>query len=355
MTTAPTMTVADIAALCGGRMLGDAAMAGRVLRGVATLAHADESSVSWVTDAKHADALAKTRAGAVLGKADVLGDDPRGIVVADPEEAIAQVLERFTIPLVRPAPGVHPSAVVGEGVVLGPGVAVGACVVIGPGARIGDGTVIHDGVSLGAGVKLGRDCVVHPRCVVYDRCEIGDRVILHGGVVVGADGFGYIFRKGAHRKVPQIGIVVIEDDVEIGANSCIDRAKVGATRIGRGTKIDNLVQVAHNVETGPACILVSQCGIAGSTRLGQGVVLGGQVGLVHGLTVGDGVRVGAQAGVMGDIPAGQTWVGSPAREHRAFFRDEARMRRLASLMEQVAELKQRVESLERTTDDRTPR
>lgn len=347
-------SVAQIAEWCGGRVPAGGALGAQLIRGVQTLVDADPAQVSWIANAGHRKALESTRAGAVIGRESDLEGFPRGIVVADPEAAIAEVLARFQVPLVQPSAGIHPTAIIHETAQLGTNTAVGAFVCIGPGAQIGENSVIHDGTVIGAGVRLGTGCVVHANCVVYDRSVLGNRVILHAGVVIGADGFGYIFRDGQHRKVPQIGTVVIEDDVEIGANSCIDRAKVGATRIGRGSKIDNLVQVAHNVQLGQGCILVSQAGIAGSTKLGNWVVMGGQSGVIDGIALGEGARIAAQAGVTKDVPPGQTVMGFPARERMAFQRAEVRINRLASLYEQVAELKKKVAQLERAANDRAP-
>jgi len=346
-------TVAQIAAWCDGRLPPDIELASVQIHGVETLARADATHLSWIAGDGHERALAATGAGAILGRERHVGSHPRGIVVDDPEEALARALEHFGIPQVQPN-GIHPTAIVEAGATLGANVALGAHAVIGAASSIGDRSIIHSGAIVGASVRIGRDCVLHPGCVVYDRCELGDRVILHAGVVIGADGFGYIFRDGRHRKVPQIGNVVIEDDVEIGANSCVDRAKVGSTRIGRGSKIDNLVQVAHNVQLGQACILVAQVGIAGSTTLGNGVVAAGQAGIIDGLTIGDRVVITAQSAVMKDISAGQVVSGTPCRERTEYLRTEARVSRLATLYEQVAELKKRVAELERTANDRPP-
>ncbi len=351
---APTYSIAQIAQRCGGRMAPGFAQGAEMIRGVETLANADATQVSWIASASHRHALTETRAGAVIGKEADLEGFVRGIIVADPEAAIATILEQFQTPLVTPAIGVHPTALVDATARLGRNVAIGARVCVGPGAEIGDNTILFSGVDVGARVRIGTDCVLHSNCVVYDRSELGNRVILHAGAVIGADGFGYIFREGRHRKVPQIGIVVIEDDVEIGANSCVDRAKVGATRIGRGSKIDNLVQVAHNVQLGQGCILVSQTGVAGSSRLGNGVVMGGQSGVIDGLTIGDRVQIAAKTAVFKDVPAGQVVVGTPARDRNSYFRNEVRINRLASLYDQVAELKNKVAEIERKENHRPP-
>lgn len=342
--------VRELATICSGR-LNDADSVGEAMvRRVATIEEATEDAVTWVVDDHHARGLASCRAGAIIGRTVHVGDHPRGIVVDDPERAIADVLDRFLIEPIRPDVGVHPTAVVADGAVLEAGVRIGAHAVIKAGARLGPETVVFDGASVGASVRIGSRCTIHPRCVIYDRCEIGDRVVLHAGVVVGADGYGYIFRDGEHRKIAQIGTVVIEDDVEIGANTCVDRAKCGATRIGRGTKIDNLVQVAHNVQVGPFSILVAQVGLAGSARLGTGVIFGGRSGACPGVRVGDGAKVAANAVVYSRVAAGSSVSGVPARDHMSELRTKARLRQLPKLFEQVAELTKRVSELEAAAD-----
>jgi UDP-3-O-[3-hydroxymyristoyl] glucosamine N-acyltransferase len=350
----PSFTIRALAETCGGR-LADSSRSGTLIRRAAFIEEAGSDAVTWVSEGKHAKTLRSSAAAAVIGTAALLGDDPRGIVVTDPEWAIAQVLELFRVPYESPTPGVHSTAVVHPRARLAPGVAVGALAVVHSGAEIGENSVIHEGVSIGKDVRIGRNAVIHDRCVIYDRCEIGHNVIIHAGAVIGADGFGYIFRDGQHRKVPQIGTVIIEDDVEIGANTCVDRAKLGATRIGRGSKIDNLVMVAHNVRIGPLCILAGQVGLSGSVRLGAGVALGGQVGIVHGVRVGDHAQLGAKSAVIGDIAEGETVWGIPARERMSVLRDQARVRKLAALFEQVAKLEQRVADLEAAADHREAR
>lgn len=350
MTAAARYTIAELAARCRGRFLGSAESAARQIRTVSTLQDATPDDLSWVVDAKHAKDLATSRAAAIIGSESILKTDARAIIVSDPSLAIADILDLFWTPAVAPPVGVHPSAVVNPTARLADHVAVGACAVIGPGAEIGEGSVIHEGVSIGAEVRIGRGCLLHDRCVVYDRCILGDRVIIHSGAVIGADGFGYIFREGRHRRIAHIGTVTIEDDVEIGANACIDRAKVGSTTIGRGSKIDNLVMVAHNVQMGPLCILAAQVGLSGSVRLGAGVLMGGQAGVVDGTVIGDGAMIAAKAGVDGVISAGTTLFGYPARERSEAFRIEARIRKLPRLYDEVAELARRVAQIEAATD-----
>lgn len=344
------LTVARIAEICGGRLTGPGSHAKRPVRLVAPIAEAADDSVTWLADKKLLAYLQTCRAAAVIGTEALVGSFERGIVVDDPEWAVARVLDALWTPPSRPEAGVHPSAVVAPSATLGSGVAVGAQVVVGKGSRVGDGTILHPGVSLGAGVQIGRASVVHDRCVIYDRCTIGDRVILHAGVVIGADGFGYIFRDGEHRKLMHLGTVEIEDDVEIGANTTVDRGKLGPTRIGCGSKIDNLVMIAHNVQIGPHCIITGQCALAGSAVIGAGVVMGGRSGLSHGVRVGAESRIASGAVAFKDFPAGSTLMGMPAQDAQDELRDIARVRKLSRLLDKVAALEKRVASLERATD-----
>ena len=220
-------------------------------------------------------------------------------------------------------------------------------------AVVEEGTELHAGVYIGPGCRIGRGCVLWPNVVVREYTVIGERVVIHPNATIGADGFGYLYREGAHLKIPQIGRVVIEDDVEIGAGTCIDRARSGETRIGRGTKIDNLVQIGHNVQVGAHCILVSQAGVSGSCRLGHHVVLGGQVGVADHVELGDGAQVAAQGGVAQDIPPGVVHGGTPSVEVSAWRRQMASLRRLPDVLERLRALEQRVRQLESTTHDRT--
>ncbi len=330
--------------------MGDAAFASRIVTRVASLDGAGDDAVSWVSSSKHAAQLGRTAAAAILGPEELVGTRPDGLVVADADSAVATLLEFFHIPNVPPARGVHPTAIVHPSAKLGEGVAIGAYAVIGGDCVIGDGSVIHEGVSLGAGTRVGRESEIFDRVVIYDRCEIGDRVTIHAGAVIGGDGFGYIFRDGRHRKLMHLGTVVIEDDVEIGPNSCIDRGKFGPTRIGRGTKIDNLVMIAHNVQTGPCCILVAQSGFAGSAELGAGVIVGGQAGVREGTRIGDRAQIAAQAGAMADVSAGTTVIGSPATTQVAFFRETVALKELPQLLKKVAALEKRVKELEGAAD-----
>ncbi|MGH7534031.1 MAG: UDP-3-O-(3-hydroxymyristoyl)glucosamine N-acyltransferase, partial [Gemmatimonadales bacterium] len=251
-------------------------------------------------------------------------------------------------PQPRPQPGVHLSAQVDPTAVLGPDVHVGALAVIGARARVGARTVIHPQVVLGAEVEVGEDCLIHSGVQVRERCRLGHRVILQNGAVIGGDGFGFAKDpEGRYEKVPQIGVVVIEDDVEIGALAAVDRAALGETRIGRGTKIDNLVQVGHSVTIGSDAVIAGQVGIAGSSKIGNRVTLAGQVGVVGHLTIGDGAVVTAQSGVPGTVEPGAVISGSPAFEHRAWLKAVAVFAKLPELQKRLRELERKLQAFGR--------
>lgn len=312
--------------------------------GVRPLADAGPNHLSFVHNSKYVEQARTSDAGAVLVRDAELLPGRNLLVCDEPYLALARALE-----LIHPAEeverGVHPSAVVAEGVRLGDRVAVGPCAVVGRGSSIGDGSVIGAGVVIGRDVAIGDDCNLHPRVVIEDRCRVGDRCILHAGTVIGSDGYGFATVGGVHHKVPQVGIVVIEDDVETGANVCVDRATLGVTRIGRGTKVDNLVQIAHNVEIGEGCLLVAQVGISGSTKIGNHAVFAGQSGCSGHLTLGDRVVVGAKSAVYKDIPDDAVWTGSPARPHREWLKTTANLQRLGGMRETLKELKRKVAEL----------
>lgn len=344
---AHAFTLAEIAKWVGGAVRGDAALR---ISGVAGVTEAGAEHITWLSHEKYARALAQSKAGAVIVPEGYGATPMAAVLVSDPSAAIIAILERFAPPVPRPSPGVDPRAVVGEGVRLGKNVAIGPGAVVGAGAVIGDGTVLHANVCIGDETIVGADCEFWPGVVVRERCRIADRVIVHPNTTIGSDGFGYQFIGGRHVKIPQIGTVTIEDDVEIGANCSIDRAKFGTTRIGRGTKIDNQVQVAHNVVIGPACVIVAQAGIAGSTRLGTGVVLGGKVGVRDHVCLHDGVQAAACACISKDVPAGTTVIGIPAAPHDIWAREQGKLRRLPSLFEQVEALARRIDQFESSAD-----
>lgn len=335
------LTVQELAALVGGQFALNSERASLPITGVAAIAEAGEGHVTFFGNAKYLPGLRACRATAALvpkGFAEEIG--PLAIEVENPSLAFATLVEKFAPEPLRFPPGVHPSAVIGEGVVLGPGVSVQPFAVIEAGARIGARTVIGAHGYVGHEAQIGEDCLLHPRVTVGTRCVVGRRVIIHSGVVIGSDGFGFEFVGGKHVKIPQIGIVQIDDDVEIGANTTIDRARFGRTWIGEGTKIDNLVQIAHNVVIGKCCILVAQSAISGSSRLGNYVTLAGQVGVVGHLEIGDQVIVGAQSGVSKSLPAKGVYMGSPAVPAQEWREQVAHLRRFDRLNARIKALEQ---------------
>jgi UDP-3-O-[3-hydroxymyristoyl] glucosamine N-acyltransferase len=339
-------TAAELAAHVGGRVVGDA---GASVRRVASLESADEGDVAFVEDEKLFEAARACRASCVIapeGSASKLEGLKSVIEAARPKLAFALVAEVLFRP--QRLPGhVHLTAAVAEGAHLGEGVYVGAGAVVGDGASLGDWTQVHSNCVIGRGVMVGRDCVLRPNVVLYEGVSLGERVVLHAGVVVGADGFGYVRdAEGVYHKFPQVGTVVIEDDVEVGANSCIDRGALGVTRIGRGTKIDNLVQVGHNVEIGERVVIASQTGISGSTVIESDAVIGGQVGFGDHARVQSGAIIGSQAGVLpGKIVRPGVWWGTPIQPLEEYKRLNALWGRLPRMREEIQELKRQLKEL----------
>jgi UDP-3-O-[3-hydroxymyristoyl] glucosamine N-acyltransferase len=331
------LSAADVAALVGGALVGDGAVR---LRAVAPLDRAGPGDLTFLAAGRYLPYFHASRAGAVLLTAAHRAEEPgpaTRIVVDDPHRAML-VAVRALYPAVRPAAAVHPTAVIGAGAQHGSDFSAGPHAVIGAGARLGDRVTVMAGAVVGDGVVLGDDVTLWPNVVCYPGTVVGSRVILHAGVVLGSDGFGYVPGKAGHEKIPHVGRCVIGDDVEIGANSTVDRGSVDDTVVGPGTKIDNLVQVGHNCRIGARCLLMSQVGLAGSTHVEDEVILAGQVGLAGHLTVGKGARVGAQSGVMNDIPAGATWFGYPATAHGEMMRTIAASRRLAKMLGALEDL-----------------
>ena len=328
----------SLAALVGGQVVGDPHLD---IEDLADLHSAGPQHLSFLANPKYAKLLETTRAGAVLVKHAFESVRFSQIVCADPYVAMAQIGMALHPPA-KISPGIHPAAVVAADAAVDPSASVGACAVIESGARVGARSHVGAGCYVGAKAVLGEDVFLHPRVSVLERCKIGHRSIMHSGTVIGADGFGYAENPdGSRRKIPQLGTVEIGDDVEIGANCTLDRATFGVTRIGNGCKIDNLVQIAHNVTLGKNCVIVSQSGIAGSTRVGDHVIMGAQVGVVGHLEIGDNVVFGARAAPTHSIKEPGIYSGVPAVEH-------ARWLRAAAAQYQVPELRRRVRALEET-------
>lgn len=342
-------TVQELADLVEGEVDGDPT---RSVDGVAPIDRAGPRDITFVVNERYARQLGSRSVGVCLVKPS-LALPSNGTVfirVRNPELAFTRLLNLFH-PERRPAPGIHPTALLGEGTKLGDGVWIGPYVTIGENCTIGDRTQIGAHTHIDADVQIGQDCRVGPGCTILHDTVVGDRVRLYTGVRLGVDGFGYTPGAEGLTRIPQVGRCLIGDDVEIGANSTVDRGALGDTVIGRGTKMDNLVHVAHNVRIGEHCIIVAQVGIAGSTSVEDRVQLGGQVGIAGHLTVGAGSRIAAQAGVIGDVPAGGVYSGYPARPHREALRATAGAFRLPEMLRRLARLESRLEGSANESSD----
>jgi len=341
----PPRTVQALAALVGASVEAPAGFdLTTVVDSLDTVDRAGERSLTFVGNGRYARMLESSKAlAAVVSDDIVLGDAARNraiLRVRNADLAMIAILECFAEPEVLPPCGVdptariHPDATIGEGARIGPFVSVAA------GATVGPRTTLFEGVRLYPGVRIGADCTLHANVVIRERCMVGNRVILASGVVIGSDGFGYRPSPDGRgiAKIPHIGHVVIEDDVEIGANSCVDRGKFGASRIGAGTKIDNLCQIGHNVEIGRCVVISGLTGVAGSSKIGDGCRIGGGTGIADHLTVGRGVSLAARSGVMSDVPDGVTWGGFPARDFKATLREMALIRKLPEWHRQLKHL-----------------
>lgn len=335
-------TALEIAERLGGQVVGDGAT---VLSGFAPATNARAGDLTFAENEAYFARADQSAASAILVAADFPATGKTLIRVPNARLAFAKVLPLF-FPETTFAPGVHPTAIVAPTAQIDPSAHLGPYCVVGEGVRIGARSVLKAMVYVGANSQVGDDVRLFPQVSVYPRTQIGHRVRIHAGAVVGADGYGYVLDGGAHLKIPQIGNVVIQDDVEIGANVTIDRGALGSTVIGKGTKIDNLVQVGHNVLIGEHCLLVAQTGVAGSARLGHHATLAGQVGIAGHLRIGNGAMVAAKSGVMDDIPDNAKWMGIPARPDRQMKRQLITIERLPELMKRVAELERKIERLE---------
>jgi UDP-3-O-[3-hydroxymyristoyl] glucosamine N-acyltransferase len=327
-----TLTTAEIAKMLAGEVLGDA---NATLTGFAMIDGAKPGDLTFAETEEFFAAAENSAATAII--ADARFTSARKILIRVPNAriAFAKALAVF-FPEPKPAAGIHPTAAVAASAQVDPTAHIGPHCVIGERVKIGANAALQSGNNIGADSVIGEETSLFPNVTVYPRSQIGKRVRIHAGTVIGSDGYGYVLDGGFHRKVPQIGNVVIGDDVEIGANTTVDRGALGSTVIGKGTKIDNLVQIAHNVQIGEHCIIVAQVGIAGSAKLGQYAVLAGQCGIGGHLKLGNQVTVGAQAGVMHDMPDGSKWIGSPAQPDKDFKRQVIALRHLPDLLKKVS-------------------
>jgi UDP-3-O-[3-hydroxymyristoyl] glucosamine N-acyltransferase len=328
------LTAATIAGQLNGHVVGNEKF---VLTGFAPATTARPGDLTFAENASFFAKAEQSEASAILVDQDFTSDKKVIIRVPNSRIAFAQALPLFfPDPVIQP--GIHPTAVIAASAKVDPSAHLGAHCVIGEGAVVGAGSVLHPRVTVGAESEVGSECVLFPGVTIYHRCQIGRRVRLHAGTVIGSDGFGYVLDQGEHRKVPQVGNVIIHDDVELGANVTVDRGTLGPTVIGRGTKVDNLVQIGHNVQIGERCIVVAQVGIAGSTKIGSDTQIGGQVGIAGHLKIGDHVQIAAQSGVMHDIPSEEKWFGSPAQPDRKAKRVLLAIQQLPRLMKRVSEV-----------------
>ncbi len=325
-----------------------------LIQSIGPIDAADKNTLTFLASDRHLKELKKSNCGAVIVGKQMEGFSRAQLVVKNVNAALIEAMKIFAPKLEPAAPGADKTAKLASGVKLGRNVSIGPFAVIDIGVEIGDDSIICAGCKIGQNTKIGHSTRLDCNVVVYHNCTIGNNVIIQANTTIGSVGFGYSFIDGAHRLIPHNGVVVIEDYVDIGANCCVDRAKFGETRIGAGTKIDNLVQIAHNVKIGKCCLLAGQAGIAGNCKIGDGVVLGGQVGVIDNIEIGAGVMVGAQSCVINDMPAGKQVLGYPARDHREALREIVALKRLPSIVEQVKKLNSRLNKLETSKDDSKP-
>ncbi len=347
------LTSGRLAEILGAELRGRADLP---IDGLEVLERAGPRHLTFIRSREFANLWADSHAGTALTtrSLEIPGHDAASralLLVPDADLALIRVLDLLAAPPTAPPPGIHPTAVVDPTAQIGPGVSIGPHCTIAGGSAIGEGTVLVADVRIARGARIGARCTLHPGVVIQDRCTIGSHCILHPGVIIGADGFGYRPADNGRGlvKIPHIGIVEIGSHVEIGANSCIDRAKFGATTIGDGTKIDNLVQIGHNCRIGRSCIICGLCGLAGSVTLGDGAMLGGQVGIADNSTIGAGARIGAMSGIKGEIPPGESWVGAPARPAMEQLRNWSAFQHIA---ENAKTLRRLESAIQRATDDK---
>jgi len=334
-------TLAELAKQIGAHLVGDGSVQ---VDGIAPIDAAQPTQVTFLANSRYGEALKSSAAAAVIIAKETPGLPMAQLIVADPYYGYAQAMNRFHhVP--RAARGISADArLATQAIGVDPDIA--AFVSVAAGSVLGDRVTLHPGVRIGSGCSVGDDVVLHDNVVLRDGCTLGNRVVVHAGTVIGSDGFGYATHQGVHHKIPHVGIVRVEDDVELGANCAIDRGVMGDTVIGAGTKLDNLVQIAHNVQVGRGCLMAAQSGVSGSSRLGNFVVLGGQVGVSGHLKVGDQSMVGGKAGVTKSLSGGQMYSGFPAAPHREYLKGQALVARIPALRDALKQLTKRLEQLE---------
>jgi len=342
-------TLDEIAKLIDGEVVGNG---GTLITGASGIREAVEGDITFLVNSKYSPLMDKTRATAIITSSDAQGTAKPIILTQNPSLAFIKIISMFTADDIGHPTGIDYTAVMGKHVSLGKDVTIGAYSVIGDNVTLGDNVIIYAGCYIGHHTKIGAQTLIYPHVSIRERISVGSRVIIHSGAVIGSDGFGFVMVKGVHHKIPQVGVVQIEDDVEIGANVTIDRARFDKTVIGRGTKIDNLVQIGHNVVIGENSLIVAQAGIAGSTIIGNNVTLGGQAGLVGHITIGDNVIVTGKSGVAKSVPADTMVSGYPARPFMTTQRVNASLQNLPKLFSQVRELKKKIEELQAKLKDK---
>ncbi|MPL68938.1 UDP-3-O-acylglucosamine N-acyltransferase [bioreactor metagenome] len=335
------LKLSDVADIVNGSVVGDGSIE---ITGVAGLDTADENDITFAVP-PHLEKAVQTKAAAIIIPDSVTEFSKPAIRVENPRMAFTKLLEVFT-PQVPISRGVHNTVVIGQGVKLGKNVAIMALAVLADNVVIGDNAIIYPHTYIGHNTEIGNDAIIYPNVTVRENCRVGNNVIIHSGAVIGSDGFGFVTEKGEHQKVPQVGNVLIEDDVEIGANVTIDRATTSSTIVKRGTKIDNLVHLAHNVILGENCLLVAQTGIAGSVKTGHNVTFAGQAGSAGHITIGDNCTFAARSAPISDVESGSFYAGFPARPHREWIKAEAALYKVPDLLKKVRELEKRLTEME---------
>ena len=336
------MKLKELAGMIGGTVSGNPDVD---ITGVSGIEEAQQGDITYILNLDTVEDITSLKASALILKEEVKGLTASMVISDNPQYTFARALEVF---YVKPCPpgGISEKAVIGSDVVTGNDITVHPHAYIGNGAKIGSNVTISPGAYIGDGAVIGDGSFIHPHVTIREKVTLGKNVIIHAGSVIGADGFGYVLEQGKHYKIPQVGSVIIEDDVEIGANAVIDRGTMGDTVIGRGTKIDNLVQIAHNVKIGKNCIIISQVGISGSVEIGDGVVLAGQVGVRDHIKIGKGAMVGAQSGIGGNIPEGQVYSGSPAIPHVSWLRAQSIYAKLPDFIKRLQKLEKKLQKEE---------